>query len=56
MKKYIQPSLHVVEIETENMLCLSLQNGQADNSEVLSRRKDDNIWSSNSPWNDDTEE
>lgn len=56
MKKYIQPVLHVVELDTEDMLCLSIQAGYADESEVLSRRKDESFFGGNAPWSDNIEE
>jgi len=53
MKKYIQPSLTVIKMETEDILCLSVKDEAADkDAEVLSRRK--NGWNS-SIWSSDEE-
>lgn len=53
MKKYIQPSLTVIKMETEDVLCLSVSDEAADKeAEVLSRRKSG--WS-NSIWSSDEE-
>ncbi len=47
MKKYIKPETKVLDVTVENMIALSIQEGQADPSvEVLSteERQDWNIW------------
>ena len=45
MKKYIQPSLTVIKMEIEDVLCLSVSDNAADkDAEVLTRHK--NSWSS----------
>ncbi|GEM_PF-2370865 len=51
MKKYIQPSLTVIKMEIEDVLCLSVSDNAADkDAEVLTRHKNSwssDIWSAN---------
>lgn len=45
MKKYIVPQVGIHQTECSTMLALSLQQGSADNSDVLSRKDTEwNIW------------
>lgn len=54
MKKYIQPTVGVVEMQaTESLLTLSLQSNAADNSTVLTNKK--GAWDSDN-WNASEEE
>lgn len=53
MKTYIQPSLTIINMESTEMLCLSVQKGAADNSTVLNQHK--NSWRSDI-WSTDEEE
>lgn len=44
-KKYIAPVVEIQETEASQMMALSLQSGAADNSDVLSRDNEWDIWS-----------
>ena len=39
-KTYIQPSTMATEISIESLICVSVLNGKADNSTVLSKDRD----------------
>ena len=44
MRKYITPCVEINETEAFEMIALSLLSGEANDSEVLSRDNDWNIW------------
>ena len=52
-KDYMKPSIRMVEAETEDMIALSMVEGKADTSPVLSREAD--VWPDTriSVWNDE---